>query len=248
MPRGPNSRGLEVIQDLLPADLLDDGREHVGGGAVVHEVRCPAALSIGQPRKAFTQSSVSTMGQVGSLPLPTDMVSRSFTRKAAKCSLTWLGQLLREERDNPVVHPKLAFRHGKAHCRGGEAFAQRIERVVVPRTVRRPPSFGHHPAVADQHKAVQLMFALPQGFEVSQHSRRLYALGFRRAARELAGGGDWPARPARGNKRKQPQSRRSDTSLPKKCSAIQCHPMRIWPSRPEIQAKANGISHTKYAL
>ena len=51
----------------------------------------PGGLVIGQPRKAFTQFSCSTIGRVGSVPLPTDIVSRSFTRKAARCSLTSSG-------------------------------------------------------------------------------------------------------------------------------------------------------------
>src|ERR1035441_8214583 len=47
---------------------------------------------MGQPRKAFTQLSCSTIGHVGSLPLPTDIVSKSFTRDAARCSLTGSGR------------------------------------------------------------------------------------------------------------------------------------------------------------
>src|ERR1035437_7284371 len=52
----------------------------------------PGGLGIGQPRKAFTQFSCSTVGNVGTFPLPTDVVSRSLTRKAARCSLTCSGR------------------------------------------------------------------------------------------------------------------------------------------------------------
>src|ERR1035438_1405016 len=48
----------------------------------------PGGCSMGHARKALTQLSRSTIVHVGSLALPTDMVSRSFTCNAAKCSPT----------------------------------------------------------------------------------------------------------------------------------------------------------------
>src|ERR1035441_569776 len=52
----------------------------------------PGGWSMGQPRKVFTQLSVCTIGNVGSFALPTDIVSRSLTRNAARCSLTGWGR------------------------------------------------------------------------------------------------------------------------------------------------------------
>jgi WD40 repeat protein len=46
---------------------------------------------MGAARKVFTQVSLSTMANVGSFAFPTDIVSKSFTRNAARFSLTSFG-------------------------------------------------------------------------------------------------------------------------------------------------------------
>ena len=81
--------------------------------------------------------------------------------------------------------------------------------------------------MADQHEAMQLMFALPDRFEECQDALGRYALGFRCAARELAGAGQRSACAASRNKREQPQSCRPDPYLFEKRSAIGCHVLSI---------------------
>jgi hypothetical protein len=90
--------------------------------------------------------------------------------------------------------------------------------------------------MADYYETVQLMFALPDGFEESRNACRRNAFGFGRAAREFVRASRWPVCPAAGAKHHQAHSGGPDADLSEKRSAIQAHAPRIPPSRSERQA------------
>ena len=59
-----------------------------------------------------------------------------------------------EELEHLVVDAELPLRDGQADGGGGEALAQRVQRVRRLGVVGRPPALGHDVAVAHEHEAV----------------------------------------------------------------------------------------------
>ena len=107
---------------------------------------------------------------------------------AFRFSLGFAGASSGKELQDGVVHREQPLGHGQADACGGEALAQREQRVRGLGAVWRPPPFGRHVPVAQKHEAlhrIQRVCVLLERTDEVQDRRGGDALGFRAAALQL---------------------------------------------------------------
>ena len=216
---------LEAVQRGLPGDLLDDRREHVGGGAIVEEM---AAGSVGNgPREEGFHPVLLLHHRARGLLRVADGHREQIPHAQGRQIFTdGIGKFLRKKRNHFVIHPQFPIRHRQPHGGGRETFAHRIQRVNQVGTVRRPPAFRDHAPVAQHHHAMELVLALGDGLEEGQNARGRNALRFRRAARE-PGRRRAVGKNGAGEREREAQSAHPEAELFEEGSAIRCHAPRI---------------------
>jgi hypothetical protein len=102
--------------------------------------------------------------------------------------------VVREELQHRVVEAQEPFIHCNTDRGGREALAQRVEHVGDIGFIRRPPSLGHHIAVAQEHETldgIQRVRMLFEGIDEGQNGGRWDSLGLRGPTREDSSGHRW---------------------------------------------------------
>ena len=173
MPSGSKRRGLQVIQHGRAGQLLDDGGEHVGRGAVVDEVRAGLVLH-GQGEERFHPVAIrgSRGGAGGVLVVPGGHGEQVPHAHGRQVFVGLRGRVVGEEGDDRRVYGQPSFGNGEADGGGREALAQREEHVRVLGRIGSPPALGRHLAMAQQHEAVQAADLLLDGVDECQDGRR----------------------------------------------------------------------------
>ena len=212
----------EVIENFLAGEFLDDGRAHVGGGAVIHE---RAARRVRDGRGEETPHPILFLHHVVRRLLRVADRHREQVAYAQRREIfaDGGGHIVGEEFRHLVVHRQPALGDGEADRGGGEALAQGIERVLELRPIGRPPAFGHDAPVAREHKAVQFDLRLRRRVEKREDARRRNPFRLRRTARQTAGAAARTPRLTTWQQRRQTQPGHTEPGLREEISTGYLH-------------------------
>ena len=167
---GVEEARLQVVDDLLPRHLLDDGREHVRAHAVVAVARaglivhgpgeeslhpvCPLPVARGGGRLGVVAAGHRQQVAHRHLPEVLRRVGRS---------------LVGEEGDHLVVHRQEPFAYRQPHGGRGERLADAVQHVRLAGRTLAEPFLVEHLAVLEHHDAVDVHLPPLHGLHVRLH-------------------------------------------------------------------------------
>jgi len=180
----------EVFADAHACASLHAGGEHIGGAAVVDEVRAGRAIDRADEKGARPVAVRIAEERVERIEFVPGGHGEQVAHAHGGEVVGDRGrQRFGEERDHAIVDAEEAIMHGEAHGGRGEALAEREEHVRSFGSVGCPPALGNDGAAAQQHEAVQMInFGVDAADEFMNGGRGNAARFGRGAGQELRAG------------------------------------------------------------